>query len=481
MAIGTTTEDQIASVHPSYTEADEIWQTIEDVCAGSRCVKRNGVTYLPKLEGQTDLEYQAFKDRATYVNFTKRTRESLAGMLLRKPPEVSFLGDDIEKLSEDITLAGHTIDDWIRLVCDQAVSTGRSATIIDWSGSMNRPYFAHYKARDVLNWASSRTDGAEKLVFLVVREVDEVLEDFIVEEQTKIRRYWIADDGNLTSDLWIQTTGDPPTISNDKSEVRFIKDGEDLIIGRKGKPLKSIPAVIHNATHLGPEVGEAPLGDISEINISHYRSSADLENGRHICGLPTPTATGVTDSGDLRLGAATAWTSEDPNAKFGFLEFTGQGLNALTEALKEKAEQMAVLGARLLFNDSNDAEAFETVQLRATSETAALSNISGTLSATLTQALQWFHWWTQTSESGPEEVEASVILSKDFTASQMMPAMLSALISALQTNSISPETFYHNLKQGEIYPPDWDFKQETRAISQQAPVAAPVVSSKSEE
>ena len=469
-----THDDPISSVHPSYGEADEIWQTVEDVCAGGRCVKRGNERYLTQLEGQSDKEYQAFKDRATFVNFTKRTRESMCGMLMRKPPEITFTSDDIERLSENVTLEGHTIKDWVRLVCDQAVSTGRSATVIDWSSQLERPYFAHYKARDVLNWASTRSAGSEKLVFLSVREIDEVLEEFIVEEVIKIRRYWLDESGYVQSDLWVQTRGEGT--GNEAGEVRFMEDTDARVqMARSGKPLTCIPAEFHNATHLGPEIGEAPLGDIAEINISHYRSSADLENGRHICGLPTPYGTGVDiGKGDLKLGSSNGWFSDEPNAKFGFIEFKGEGLGALTTALKEKESQMAVLGARLLFNDSNDAEAFETVQLRATSETAALSNISGTLSATLTRALQWFHWWTQTDATEPDQVEASVILSKDFTASQMAPTMLTALTSAYQMGSISTETYFHQLKQGEIYPPDWDMEQEKRSISQQA-ISAPVI------
>lgn len=474
MSLGSITTDQVATVHPTYTTADEDWQTIEDICDGSRCVKRVGERYLPKLEDQSNAEYRAYKDRATFVNFTKRTREALGGMLLRKQPEIEFADAEVEKMTEDITLAGHTILDWIRLVCDQGVSTGRSATVIDWSDTAKRPYMAHYKARDVLNWASVREEGGEKLCFLVLRELDEVLEDFTVHEVVKIRRYWIPEDGTVWSDLWIQATGDGS--AGKEGDAQFKKDGDDIQLKRNGKPLSKMPAVIHNATHLGPEIGEAPLADIAEINVSHYRSSADLENGRHICGLPTPYATGVTDNGDLRLGASKAWVAEDPQAQFGFIEFNGEGLGSLTTALKEKSEQMAILGARLLFNDSNDAEAFETVQLRATSETAALSNISGTLSATLTQALQWFHWWTETSEQPPEEIKATIMLSKDFTASQMAPNMLTALTNALNTSSISMETFFHNLRQGELYPPDWDLENETRAISQQAPTAPPVSS-----
>lgn len=475
MATNTGKRQTVDSTHPTYCDAEDEWRTIEDLCQGPRRVKQVGERYLPKLKGQEQDEYRAYKLRATFVNFVKRTREALVGMLMRKGPKIE-VPSEIEELTADVTLAGHTVKDWTRMVAEQAVSTGRSLTLIDWSEELERPYFSHYPAREVLNWASSREDGQEVLKLLVVRETDEVLDGHNVDNEICIRRYYIDEDGFLVVEKWIGQTTESDgqgSATAGKGETASFNLEETFMPSRRGTRLTRIPAVFHNATHMGPEIGEAPLYDIAEINTSHYRTSADLEHGRHICGLPTPYATGVSDTGALKLGSSTAWTAAEPDASFGFLEFTGQGLKALTDAIEEKEKQMAILGARLLYNESKDAEAFETVQIRANSETAALSNISGHLSATCTQALQWLEWWASATLQQPSDGKSSLIMNKDFMSQSMNPQMLTALTSALTTGSISVEAYYHQLEKGEIYPDEWDLEKEVAAIAERPVTTAP--------
>jgi hypothetical protein len=449
--------------HPDYAEAADLWITIDDCCAGSRQIKRKGERYLPKLLDQTDKEYASYRLRAVFFNATKRTREALTGMLMRKPPKVELKSAPAEAFTSDVTLNGNDLLNWIRTVAEQAVSTGRSVTVCEWSNEESRPYFAHYRAVDVLDWEAKRIGGRNQLARLKVREVTDRCEATGTIRAEILREYKLTPRGVEV------TTWDMTTATKDTMPVP-----STTAMTRSGKPLSKIPACFHNATHLGPEIGEAPLADIAEINLSHYRTSADLENGRHIAGLPTPWATGVqAGKTPLRLGTTEAWTAEDPAARFGFLEFTGAGLTTLTDAIKEKEGQMAVLGARLLFDSKRDAEAFETVKMRASSETAALGNIAGHLSATLSQALQWFVWWITPGTPEPTEIEAAIVMNTDYIDEAMPPDRLTALTAALQGNAISVETYFYQLQRGEVYPPDWDLDREVAAIAQRPPAMAP--------
>src|SRR5206468_661127 len=134
-----------------------------------------------------------------------------------------------------------------------------------------------------------------------------------------------------------------------------------------------IPFTFVGATSLSPNVDKPPLLDLVEVNLSHYRSSADLEHGRHYTALPTPWVSGMRPDSNLRIGAGVAWVLEDPTAKAGMLEFTGQGLQALEKALESKEKQMAVLGARLLEMQPRLQETAEAVRLRHNGDAATLS------------------------------------------------------------------------------------------------------------
>lgn len=468
----TAKESTPETFHPEYLRNLTAWTMIEHVCEGGKTIKEKGDIYLPRLDDQTDEEWKAYLLRAVFFGATGRTREALAGMMMRRQPKFTFPGGgesdpENQSLMADVTLKGEAVTDWINMVLDCSVSTGRSGTLIDWNEDEGRPYMAHYKASDVINWAVEHRDGRETLCFLVVRETTQNLADFVVEEQKLLRRYWIGDDGAVWWDSWIE---------NGESRGGFEEKTPAAQLVRRGKPLTAIPFVFHNAAHMGTEVGTMPLHDIGTLNISHYQMTADMKNALHVCGQPTPWATGVTsdESDDLYLGATKAWTAQDPNAKFGFLEYTGAGLEPLSKEIENTERQMAVLGARLLFDTpGGDAEAFETVQLRASSETAALVKIAAHQTATLTAALQWFYWWEGTEEK-PADTAATIILNHDFSTAQMDPARLQALTSALQQNAISHEVFFWNLQKGELIPEGHDFEAERTAI-QQRPVMTPAV------
>ena len=470
MAERIDAHDELERAHPEYIEHVEEWSTIEDLCQGSRCVKERGTEYLPKLSGQSDNEYRAFRARATFFNATGRTREALAGMILRKKPAIEP-GGIPETALADVTLTGEDVFDYARKVAESGVSKGRAGTFVDWNDEEKAPYLSFYQGEDVLNWASSRIDGREVLTMLVLREIEDYAEEFEVSRRKRIRRYWLttanledSDEENdeigsrLYCETWIEDT-------DEGGKTTFVKDVDAYEIKRRGITLDRIPFVFHNATHLGSRVGKAPLFDIAELNVSHYRTSADLENGRHFCGLPTPYATGVDENvKEFKIGSESAWLIENESAKVGFLEFQGTGLGELTKALEEKEAQMSKLGARLLFDTKKDAEAFETHALRANSEGSALGHIASTASVTMTEVLQWLEWWGSSIVS-PRDSNASFTFSTDFVGSTIQPQLLDSLLKAYVSGSMSFEAFFFNLQKGELFPDDWDLERELAAIN----------------
>jgi hypothetical protein len=384
-------------------------------------------------------------------------------MLLRKPPKIT-VPPEAEKLMGDIDLEGGSAKNWIRAVCAQTVSTGRSATVCDWNDAEKRPYLSFYPAVNVVNWYEERINGRKELTLLTLKECAEERSGSSVTIKDVYREYSIDPQ---TQNVQIVTKRGGPNGE--------MIDSAPVFPSRRGQPLKRIPAVVHNASHLGWNVGEVPLEDISDLNIHLYMASADIWNGRHVAGVPTPWATGIDDKTELVLGTSKAWVATDKDAKFGWLEFQGQGLQSLKEGIEELKQEMATLGARLLFDGKSGVEAFDTVKLRAVSETAALSNMSGFLTASLTQAIRWLIWWEGTAvEPTDIDVKMGVIVNDDFVDTPLDATTLSALVAAFQADAISFETFFHQLSTGEIYPDDWDLAKEIAAIGQRPVVTIPV-------
>jgi hypothetical protein len=68
-----------------YHEYYEQWERCEDASEGQDEIHKEGIKYLPRLSGQNDAEYYAYKQRALYYNATARTIDGLSGMLFLKP------------------------------------------------------------------------------------------------------------------------------------------------------------------------------------------------------------------------------------------------------------------------------------------------------------------------------------------------------------------------------------------------------------
>jgi hypothetical protein len=450
--------------HPEYEFYIIEWEKIRDVMAGSRLVKGRGRRYLPELYEQEEQDYKNYVDRALFFNATRRTRDAVVGLLLRKTPQIT-MPDELQKFTKDLNLAGATLNDYLRTVAEDMVGVSRGGTFIDWSEKESRPYLAYYQAEDIIDWEESRVEGKMMLTQLTLRESRwERNENQATtgHQYVQIFRTYTLKDG-------VVTAVEKKSIDNAAPEEKQIDPK------RRGRGLTFIPFVFHGPKGNVAEVHPPAMSDIADINISHYRSSADLEQGRHICGLPTPWAAGFEPTTKLILGATHAWVTENAQAQAGFVEFTGQGLTALENALKEKQEQMAALGARMLEIKSADAEAFETVQLRSNAEQASLVAFSEAISATVTRALQIFAWWQGTADAALETFEETVVivLSTDFVAQKLSPQALTALVAAWQANAISTETFYYNLEQGEMFPDDWTKEDETRSKSEDPPSMPP--------
>lgn len=450
----------IEAVHEQYEDAQKGWQMVKDCVAGARRVKERGIEYLPKLKDQTDSEYEKYKKRGIFFNATATANNAQSGLLTRKQPEMETELSD--ETIADIDLQGNSLTTYLSQTAQTVTSTGRGATIVDWSEEENRPYFSFYVEEDILDWHTTRMNGANILDYLKVRQrSDEMADDgFSTTTSDQIRIFRLNSDGLVVEKYERQ--------SGDESSTLILT--ETIEPKRKGQRLNFIPVAFHNVDDTKPDVGEIPLEDIASINISHYNTSVDLEHARHIAALPTPWATGISSNAEFRLGSEVAWVAEDTNAKFGFLEFTGAGLSELTKALEEKEKQMAALGARLLFAESRDAEAFETVQLRASADTANLTRMASAMSVSISNALQIARWWeiSSTAEKPSDLAEKNfLVLSNDFISAAMPAERLTALVSALQMNAISYETFFYNLQKGEMYQEGRTLEEEVAGVEDQ--------------
>ena len=328
--------------HSEYLNSQDMWNRCNTVIGGEDSVKEAGTKYLPKLANQDDDEYNAYKQRASFFSATKRTVEGIVGMIFRRPMRIKF--PDLEWI-KSAGQGGISLEALARKVTKHVISLGRTGLLLDLKdGESVKPFIVQYGPESIINWRIDDIGGAEKLSLVVLQECDQVVDST---DQFKM----------ISNDRWLvlELNGfDDRGVMISKTPIYRIqvwrkkkgKGGDDLnsfeIESTKfpkirGQYLNYIPFVFVNPNDLSVNIERSPVADLTSINLSHYRNSADLEHGRHYTALPTPWVAGFKLNGDekLTIGSQVAWVSEDPNANAGFLEFTGQGLHALEEALTQ--------------------------------------------------------------------------------------------------------------------------------------------------
>lgn len=464
---GSILSRSYALQHPEFNKFLPQWKKIRDVLAGATHFKANAKKYVPALHDQSDPDFKRYVERGTFFNATGRTLEAMTGLLLRKSPEFSQ-GTLSDGFFADVDLNGTAFLDFVKTISEEMGSLGHGGTLVEYSTDEKRPFLIHYDSENVIDWEVKRVNGKMRLTKLKLKEESwEKNEAGDAYEQVTIFLNYEIEEEKLKVRKVTETAGTFTSV-------------EDIEPVRTGKALHFIPFVFNTLNGNKPEILKPTLEDLTEVNISHFRTSCDLENGRHITGLPTPYAFGVDTDEDFILGTTHVWTSDNADAKVGFLEFSGGGLSELRDAIKEKAEQMASLGARMLEPEKAEAEAFGTVKLRADAEQATLINTSSAVSAVATQALQIAAWWQGSAKEPTDEAETFVILSTDFVGAKIDAQSLTALISSFQLGAISWPTLFYNLQQGELYSEGWTQEDEEKAMTEITP-AKPILAEPEEE
>jgi hypothetical protein len=439
--------------HAMYGHALEHWQTCRDVFGGAKVVKAAGVRYLPRLSGQTPEEYEAYKQRANFYNVFKRTVGGLTGTVFTRAPGVE-LPDVIRPHLADITLAGEPFDIVARGAVSEVLKVGRYGMLLDYSTAQRRPFWSMYTAEQICDWDTEQRNGDTVLTWLVLKECFTERAGF---EKKTIDQYRVLELQTEPVARCVVTTW-RKTKNQQGQEAWTIHD--TIVPERLGAPLAFIPFVCFNPTGIGLGVDDPPLMDLVDVNLAHYRNSADFENGLHFTGLPTLFVRGIPLKTEIKVGSGEAIVADNKDADAKFIEFTGQGLKPSREAMADKETQMAVLGSRLLEKQKVAAEAAATVRMRHAGDNATLQDIVGAVSLGFTVAFRLHAFWAGATDRIDDD-RIKVDLNTDFIADTQD---LNTLALLRQSGDISQATLYWNLERAGLTRPGITLEEEQEQI-----------------
>ena len=456
----------VNSIHPQYSKNKDKWQTMRDALSAEVAKEK----YVPKLSDQDAAEYQAYVSRAEFYNATARTKTALVGLLFAKPPKVE-LPEALKSIGENISLDDDSLEALAKNIADECLSVGRCGVLVDLPSvekseysrleaeRLNlRAYATLYRAENIINWKTTKINGSNvtSLVVLMESYEEPTADEFVYTAKT---RYRVLDlkDGYYRQRVFEESSGTAEPVS-------------EIYPSANGKRLPYIPFTFFNVNDLKTDIDKPPLLDLARINISHFRSEVDLEHGTHFTALPTPYVTGYqSDDSKLKIGSTVVWAIDNPDAKVGFLEFSGAGLSTLENRIAVKEKRMSILGARLLLDEKKTAEATETLQMRKSGENAVLTNVATTISEGIVSFLKDIAFF--------ENIAGENLIyeiNTDYNLTVVDPQIIAQIIAGIQGALIPNEVLYDVLLKGELMPKNIQSYEEYQAqIDSAKPALSP--------
>jgi len=459
----------VQTQHKCYTKSAPIWKRCRDVIEGGDAVKAAGATYLPKLRDQEAQDYKDYLMRAPFYNATARTASGFVGMLFRKPP-TQAVPDGLTEVLNDVDLCGTPFAVFAHEVAEECVEIGRVGVLVDYPVAIDsdgpltkavaerlnlRPSMKIYEAETIINWKFKRIKNVWKLSMVVLTEEVEVPDtEFKSSCETHYRVLDLMNDEVYRQRVF--------RINKDRGEQEQI--GSDIFPKINNQTMDEIPFIVMTPDGVTFDDDEPPLLDLVDINLSHYRTSADYEHGCHFTALPTLFLSGhmpeVVDNGEapakIYLGSQAAIVETSPDANAKFIEFTGQGLNSLVQNLDRKESQMAVLGARMLAAEKKQVEQPTTAAIHRTGENSILSDISIAVSIGLSRALTIFAAWAGVAG------ECTYKLNRDFLPLNVDGQTLTSWVAAWQAGAISEEELFDLLQRGDVVEADLTIEEHRK-------------------
>jgi len=428
--------------HRTYQEHRASYDKIRDVIAGEDRLKKAGSQYLPEPEGMTTKQYTRYVQGSSFYAVAERTLRGMVGSVTRNEP-ILELPDRIKDMRNAATFEGNSFDVLLEDILREVLSIGRMAMLLDYpadgAAPGSAPFISTFNAESILDWKEELVGGRQKLTYLRLHESNDDLQDTGVEQHLiltlepayTVKRFHVTTKRN---GLAIQS-------------VEEVQVGEDIVPVINGSPLFDIPAVVVSPYNLKADVEKPPFLDLVNVNLAHWRNSADYFWSLYLTSQPTPWVAGAINEKNkpTQIGSGAFWVLPQ-GAQAGMLEFTGAGIAAQKTALDDLTAQMATLGARMVYDGKGRNETTDTAKLRHRSELSLLHSSVNMVEAGILKLLRLAAEWTAANTADDVKLK----LHRDFVTAQMDPAILTALIKAWQSGAISHDTLLMNLKKGEL-------------------------------
>jgi hypothetical protein len=454
----------VSAQHNDYQKFIALWQMLRDCDDGANAVKTRrgaalgqmgsmpGTAYLPPPNADdgsaaNKLRYAAYLQRASFVNFVGHTKEGMLGMVFRKATSLE-VDAGIEYIKANANGEGLSADQLIKLAAADTLLVGRFGLLVDYPQMREGLTAAQtagqeariltYPAESIINWRCETINGKQRLSMVVLREpTEKVSDDGFEVVELMYHRVLLLVDGVYIQRLYDENDD----LLGTDQDGTFTAD----IVPRKadGSTWSVIPFSFVGSINNDEAIDKAPLYDIAEINIAHYRNSADYEESSFLVGQPTPVFSGLTQSWvDQNMGDGVAFGSRAavllPESGSASLLQAGDNQMPL-KGMEIKEQQMVRIGTRII-QDRGGVETAEAAKIRFAGQNSKLGAIIGNVEESFSQCLVW------AMEFMGGTLEPEIAINREFYEASVDPQLIVAAMQLMDRGVIALPDLRHQLR-----------------------------------
>jgi len=460
--------------NPEYEANKNNWQMVRDLIRGEKALKdhdlsnvnqyfvnsvssvissvnlKRSLVYLPYTSTEYTTEnlnrYCTYVQRASLFNATRRTEAGMSGMVYSKeskvmlPPSLEYLGEDADGTGVGI------LSQSVELLND-LLEVGRAGLFVDYptidASELSkadvellniRSSIIKYKAEDIVDWSVTSYGASQKLSFVKLREEYSCRDvDNIFQCVTACRYRVLLLNENGVYEQRIYT-------SDDNYESFIPTDNT-------GTPFTFIPFFFVGAVDNRPDCDIAPLLEIAELNIKHYRNSADYEESTFLVGQPMVGIVGLSQQwvddnfpNGILFGSRTVMMlPEGADIKIVQADANTMAMSGMVA----KEAQMRALGARLI-TDGGGVETAAAARIRHAADISVLH----TLVANMNDAYESSIMAVQLYNGSVDDFEFEI--NDDFFVDSLDSAKISSLIQLWQSGIIDQNTILSAIEEMDV-------------------------------
>lgn len=454
-----------SSVSAAYAFMAPRWNRIETLLGGTHAMRQAGTEYLPRHQHESSQSYDARLAKATLLNMTELTLDSLVGKPFSDPVKPNDdVPEEIKALLDDIDLQGNDLHTFCRAWFRDGIAKAFSHVLIDFPRmaeeeravrtladdmrDKRRPYWVHVNPENLIFASSTTVNGVE------------VLEHIRIHEEV-VSRYGFTEVVSSRIKVWEPGVWQVWEPSDKKKDEWVMTDAGEY-------DLDIIPLVTFYANRNGFMLGKPPIEDLAFLNVQHWQLSADLMNTLTVANFPMLAVSGAHDQqGDvLKVGPNQLLGTRNENGKFYYVEHEGKAIKAAEERLTRLEDGMAAYGAEFL-RKKPGAQTATARALDSAESTSALQDMTRRFTDAVEVALDITAMWLKKESGGTVEMVL------DYGPEEISDVDMRTLNEARRNRDLSRHYYFEELKRRGTIADDFSEEDNIEQLLSEEQIASP--------